>query len=39
MKTTKQLQKWFNTLSLDDRLQVQKFVLVLYCIGDNIWQK
>lgn len=34
MKTTKQLQRWFNTLSLDDRLQVQKFVLVLYCIGD-----
>lgn len=39
MKTTKQLQYWFNTLSLDDRLQVQKFVLVLYCVGDNIWQK
>ena len=39
MKTTKQLQYWFNTLSLDDRLQVQKFMLVLYCIGDNIWQK
>lgn len=35
MKTTKQLQYWFNTLSLDDRLQVQKFVLVLYCIGDT----
>lgn len=33
------LQRWFNTLSLDDRLQVQKFVLVLYCIGDNIWQR
>lgn len=33
------LQCWFNTLSLDDRLQVQKFVLVLYYIGDNIWQK
>lgn len=33
------LQRWFNTLSLDDRLQVQKFVLVLYYIGDNIWQK
>ena len=27
------LQRWFNTLSLDDRLQVQKFVLVLYYIG------
>lgn len=39
MKTTKQLQNWFDTLSLDDRLMVQKFVLVLYCIGDNIWQK
>lgn len=39
MKTTKQLQYWFNTLSLDDRLQVQKFVLVLYYIGDNVWQK
>lgn len=36
MKTTKQLQYWFNTLSLDDRLKVQKFVLVLYCIGDII---
>lgn len=24
---------------LDDRLQVQKFVLVLYCIGEDIWQK
>ena len=34
MKKTRQLQHWFNTLSLDDRLQVQKFVLVLYCIGD-----
>lgn len=33
MKTTKQLQHWFDTLSLDDRLQVQKFVLVLYYIG------
>ena len=33
------LQHWFNTLSLDDRLQVQKFVLVLYYIGDNIWTK
>lgn len=36
MKTTKQLQRWFNTLSLDDRLQVQKFMLVLYCVGDTI---
>lgn len=35
MKTTKQLQHWFDTLSLDDRLQVQKFVLVLYYIGDK----
>lgn len=33
------LRNWFNTLSLDDRLQVQKFVLVLYCIGDKLWQK
>ena len=33
------LQHWFNNLSLDDRLKVQKFVLVLYYIGDNIWQK
>lgn len=33
------LQRWFDGLSLDDRLQVQKFVLVLYCIGDNIWQR
>lgn len=29
------LQRWFSHLSLDDRLQVQKFVLVLYCIGDT----
>jgi hypothetical protein len=29
------LQCWFNRLPLDDRLQVQKFVLVLYCIGDK----
>ena len=35
MKTTKQLQNWFDTLSLDDRLQVQKFVLVLYYVGDK----
>lgn len=33
------LQRWFNTLSLDDRLQVQKFMLVLYYIGEDIWQK
>lgn len=39
MKTRQDLQHWFNTLSLDDRLQVQKFVLVLYCIGDKRWQK
>ena len=39
MKTRQQLNHWFNTLSLDDRLKVQKFMLVLYCIGDNIWQK
>lgn len=30
------LRHWFDTLSLDDRLQVQKFVLVLYYIGDTI---
>lgn len=30
------LQRWFDTLSLGDRLQVQKFVLVLYYIGDTI---
>lgn len=35
MKTKQDLQHWFNTLSLDDRLIVQKFVLVLYCIGDT----
>ena len=28
------LQRWFNGLSLDDRLQVQKFVIVLYYVGD-----
>lgn len=28
------LRHWFNTLSLEDRSQVQKFMLVLYCIGD-----
>jgi len=28
------LQRWFNALSLDDRLQVQKFVLILYYVGD-----
>lgn len=28
------LQHWFNNLSLDDRLQVQKFVLALYYVGD-----
>ena len=39
MKTRQQLNKWFDTLSLDDRLQVQKFVLILYCIGEDIWQK
>jgi len=39
MKTTKQLQRWFNALSLDDRLQVQKFVLILYCIGEDIWTR
>ena len=39
MKTRQQLNKWFDRLPLDDRLQVQKFVLVLYCIGDNIWTK
>lgn len=33
------LQYWFDTLSLGDRLQVQKFVIVLYYVGDNIWQK
>lgn len=28
------LQHWFKTLSLDDRLIVQKFVIVLYYVGD-----
>ena len=37
--SNKKLQRWFDVLSLDDRLKVQKFVLVLYYIGDNIWQK
>ena len=30
MKTTKQLQHWFNTLSLEDRLTLQLFVVRLY---------
>lgn len=30
------LQCWFNTLSLDDRLKVQKFVVILYYVGDII---
>lgn len=30
MKTTKQLQYWFNTLSLEDRLALQIFVVKLY---------
>ena len=30
------LQHWFNDLSLDDRLQVQNFVLILYYVGDII---
>lgn len=33
--SNKKLQRWFNGLSLDDRLQVQKFVIVLYYIGDT----
>ena len=28
------LKKWFNNLSLSDRLLVQKFVIRLYYIGD-----
>lgn len=28
------LQRWFDRLPLDDRLQVQKFVIVLYYVGD-----
>lgn len=39
MKNNKELRRWFNGLSLDDRLKVQKFVLVFYYIGDNVWQK
>lgn len=39
MSNPKDLHGWFNRLPLEDRLQVQKFVLVLYCIGDSIWQK
>lgn len=35
MNTKQDLQRWFNRLPLDDRLQVQKFVLVLYYIGDT----
>lgn len=30
------IKHWFDNLSLEDRLKVQKFVLVLYCIGDSI---
>ena len=33
------LQRWFNSLSLDDRLRVQKFVIILYYVGEDIWQK
>lgn len=29
------LQRWFNGLSLDDRLRVQKFVIILYYVGDT----
>lgn len=30
------LQRWFNGLSLDDKLKVQKFVVILYYVGDII---
>lgn len=30
------LQRWFNGLSLDDRLKVQKFVVILYYVGGTI---
>lgn len=29
------LQDWFDHLSLDDRLLVQRFVIKLYCVGDT----
>ena len=32
--TNKQLKNWFNNLSLEDRSQVQKFVIILYYIGE-----
>lgn len=39
MKNNKELQRWFDNLSLEDRLTLQLFVVRLYCIGDNIWQR
>lgn len=30
------LQRWFDNLSLEDRLKVQKFVVILYYVGDII---
>lgn len=30
MKNNKELRRWFNTLSLEDRLALQIFVLKLY---------
>lgn len=35
MKTTKQLQRWFDNLSLEDRLALQIFVLKLYGMEIN----
>lgn len=32
------LDKWFDGLSLEDRLKVQKFVLLLYQQGE-LWEK
>lgn len=34
MMVKQDLQRWFNGLSLEDRLKVQKFVIVLYYVGD-----
>lgn len=28
------LQHWFDGLPLDDRLRVQKFMIILYYVGD-----
>lgn len=32
--TNKQLKNWFDKLPLADRLLVQKFVIILYYIGE-----